>query len=159
MAVDLATSLLFRLLPAHLPTLPPFLACSCLFPDRACVELSKLTSLRVLNLSQNRALSDGGVRLLAAGLGPVLESFNLSYTSVTDESVMPLSTMKVGGGMCCDVQNLVVKQLWLNRKQLLEGLVYHMQRIGMNIPGQGCIGCMDVGDGVWASPGGLAACV
>jgi hypothetical protein len=66
-----------------------------LLADRACVELSKLGGLRELNLSQNRALSDGGLRLLAAGLGSSLASINLSYTSVTDESVYTLSTMRV----------------------------------------------------------------
>jgi hypothetical protein len=63
--------------------------------DRACGELSKLVSLRELNLSQNRALSDGGLRQLARGLGDNLFSINLSYTSVTDESVATLAGMKV----------------------------------------------------------------
>ena len=70
-------------LPAFLPV------------DRACGELSKLVSLRELNLSQNKALSDGGLRQLARGLGDNLASINLSYTSVTDESVATLAGMKV----------------------------------------------------------------
>lgn len=65
--------------------------------DRACVELSKLVCLRELNLSQNRALSDGGLRQLASGLKDSLVNLNLSYTSVTDESIYTLSTMKVSG--------------------------------------------------------------
>lgn len=64
--------------------------------DRACGELSKLSSLRELNLSQNRALSDGGLRQLARGLSDCLSNINLSYTSVTDESVATLANMKVG---------------------------------------------------------------
>lgn len=63
--------------------------------DRACGELSKLSCLRELNLSQNRALSDGGLRQLARGLSDSLSSINLSYTSVTDESVATLANMKV----------------------------------------------------------------
>ncbi len=56
-------------------------------------------SLRELNLSQNRALSDGGLRQLARGLGDNLASLNLSYTSVTDESVVTLANMKVRGDL------------------------------------------------------------
>jgi hypothetical protein len=63
--------------------------------DRACAELAKLAHLRELNLSQNRSLSDGGIRLLAAGLGDSLANLNVSYTSVTDESVSTLRGMKV----------------------------------------------------------------
>jgi len=64
--------------------------------DRACHELCKLPELRQLNLSQNRSLSDGGVRVLAGGLKEVLLGLNISYTSVTDASMTTLASMKVG---------------------------------------------------------------
>jgi hypothetical protein len=83
---------------AGLTSLPVLSAVAVAAPaDRSCAELAKLTLLRELNLSQNKALSDNGLRLLAAGLGDCLCSLNLSYTSVTDDSVVTLVGMKVGG--------------------------------------------------------------
>lgn len=69
--------------------------CAACCADRACVELSKLSQLLHLNLSQNRHVGDTGLRALAGGLGQHLEVLNLSYTSITDASVQALASMKV----------------------------------------------------------------
>lgn len=65
--------------------------------DRACLDLAKLRHLRQLNLGQNRGVTDVGVNLLANRLGGVLESINLSYTSVSDACIAMLAGMQVGG--------------------------------------------------------------